>query len=474
MTCRWRWRWLELTAYCTVAIAVLGAVMGFPTSTRAAVATEIVPEVSLDAQRVRAVGDLETGRIQVEAPLIGADRAEVGLSYRVRGDGGWSPEQAALATGGTLDTFLTVENPLPWSPESPTLYEVRVHINDPGGDEVVTRAAFRSIRVDGNRLLLNGRPRIIRGLLNVGTSPPSLFPRPEGERFREDIAFALERGFNLMKFHHWIPPKRDLDLCDELGMLVWMDYPAVSPTIDPAQREGRVHEHAGTPVDDRDHPAIILRSQANKSSPTAALDTNEDRDGPARAMVPGTVVEDDHGGAVWRDVNDRHDDHPFDNDHEWARSLERLKASLSEQDSGPLVLGAAMAADTWLDRDAMLELYGGERPPWFPGFFDANARWLERMLTLYGPSGLNRLIDDSKQQAMRLRKSQIEAFRRAVSPGRLCRPRPARRPARLDRVDRPARPAEVVARRLVLAGADDVPAPVPRRSAVLPGRSGRR
>ena len=43
-------------------------------------------------------------------------------------------------------------------------------------DRVTTRVGFRTMQVDGSRLLLNGEPLSVRGMLNWGYAPPRLTP----------------------------------------------------------------------------------------------------------------------------------------------------------------------------------------------------------------------------------------------------------------------------------------------------------
>ena len=45
-----------------------------------------------------------------------------------------------------------------------------------------------------------------------------------------------------------------------------------------------------------------------------------------------------------------------------------------------LVLGESIAADTWIDRPAILEGLGDERPWWAPGPLDEVPRWIDRIL----------------------------------------------------------------------------------------------
>ena len=81
------------------------------------------------------------------------------------------------------------------------------------------------------------------------------------------------------------------------------------------------------------------------------------------------------------------------------------------------MLGEAIAADTWIDREAFLARLGAERPWWAPGPLDEIPRWLERIGAAAGPGGIEQLRADSLRYGMLMRKFQIEAYRREIPYG---------------------------------------------------------
>jgi hypothetical protein len=134
-------------------------------------------------------------------------------------------------------------------------------------------------------------------------------------------------------------------------------------------------------------------------------------------MIPGSVVEDDSSWIGWNRIHDFYDDHPYGNNHTWVATLDRLKQHISEREQKPLVLGEAIAADTWVDRRALLDAVGSERPFWLPGFFEGNQKWLAQMEQMVGSVDESALARDSKHFAFLMRKYQIETYRREVPFG---------------------------------------------------------
>ena len=112
-----------------------------------------------------------------------------------------------------------------WSPEAPTLYDVRVTL---GEDHITSYAAMRSIGVgedeDGvPRLLLNGKPYFQNGVLDQGYFPDGLYTAPSDDALVFDIQLMKDMGFNMLRKHIKIEPMRWYYHCDRLGMLVWQD-----------------------------------------------------------------------------------------------------------------------------------------------------------------------------------------------------------------------------------------------------------
>jgi hypothetical protein len=59
-----------------------------------------------------------------------------------------------------------------------------------------------------------------------------------------------------MKFCLWVPPKRSLELADEIRMLTWMEYPTWHPTLTTEFLEPLCREFVEFFDYDRNHPSI--------------------------------------------------------------------------------------------------------------------------------------------------------------------------------------------------------------------------
>jgi beta-galactosidase/beta-glucuronidase len=120
-------------------------------------------------------------------------------------------------------------NELLWSPESPTLIDAEIELLDPGGktlDRVESYLGLRSIAIQGDRIVLNGRTYPLRMVLDQGYWPESGLTAPNEEALRADVQLAKAMGFNGVRKHQKIEDPRYLYWTDRLGLLVWEEMPS--------------------------------------------------------------------------------------------------------------------------------------------------------------------------------------------------------------------------------------------------------
>jgi len=127
--------------------------------------------------------------------------------------------------GTALPSQLKVPDPKLWSPDSPTLYDLRIEY---GGDVVESYFGIRETTVakdsDGHlRLHLNGKPIFHWGTLDQGWWPDGLLTPPSDAAMLSDIEFLKAAGFNTIRKHIKVEPRRYYTHCDRLGMMVWQD-----------------------------------------------------------------------------------------------------------------------------------------------------------------------------------------------------------------------------------------------------------
>jgi beta-glucuronidase len=125
--------------------------------------------------------------------------------------------EANADSEGHFSVDVCIAEPKLWTPESPSLYHVRVSNEQ---DDVIHRIGLRSIETRGREVLLNGKPIRLWGY-NRHEFHPNFGPStPEAQQF-SDIQLFKDCGCNFVRGSHYPQSQLFLDLCDELGLLVW-------------------------------------------------------------------------------------------------------------------------------------------------------------------------------------------------------------------------------------------------------------
>jgi len=116
-----------------------------------------------------------------------------------------------------------------WSPDTPNLYQARVSLRQGARvvDAVSETFGFREIRVDGPRLLLNGKPLYLRGYGDDSSEMLTGAPPHDKQVYLERMRVAKELGFNAVRFHSTSPVRECFEAADETGMLITAELPVV-------------------------------------------------------------------------------------------------------------------------------------------------------------------------------------------------------------------------------------------------------
>ena len=127
---------------------------------------------------------------------------------------------------GSKKTYIKVENPKLWSPESPELYDITIEGSQ---DKVQSYFGLRTVGIgrdsDGyQRLLLNGKLYFFNGVLDQGYWPQGIFLPNSEHGWENDILAMKKLGFNTLRKHIKIEPPGFYEACDRLGMVVFQDF----------------------------------------------------------------------------------------------------------------------------------------------------------------------------------------------------------------------------------------------------------
>jgi beta-glucuronidase len=109
-----------------------------------------------------------------------------------------------------------------WSPDSPKLY--KVHLTA-GEDQLTDDIGFRDIRVDGTRILLNGKAIFLEGA-NMHAEAPVRGGRAYSQEDADRIfGYLREMHANFVRLAHYPHDERMERTADRDGILVWSEIP---------------------------------------------------------------------------------------------------------------------------------------------------------------------------------------------------------------------------------------------------------
>ncbi len=201
-----------------------------------------------------------TGEVRLQGPRAAGQAVDVVIGTIARATA------VADARGHAVFDFAAPATLARWSPDSPTLYDVRFTA---AGDAVRDRIGFRTIAVQGSQILLNGRPVFLRGVSmheeEFGPRPARNMTEPNARALLHEIKHGLHA--NYVRLSHYPHSETTLRLADEIGLLVWSEIP-VYWTVDwdnPAVLRKALAMQAETIYRDRNRASVVLWSVGNET-----------------------------------------------------------------------------------------------------------------------------------------------------------------------------------------------------------------
>ncbi len=204
---------------------------------------EPVPEVYIS--NISLVPDLDGKQLRLTATVSGATSFKATASLKGKRVG-TAAGQSGQATTIPLDQIQ------PWSPDSPTLYDLKIKLH--GGDVVQSYFGMRKIEVGKdqagyNRLVLNGKPVFQIGPLDQGWWPDGLYTPATDAAIQFDIETLKKFGFNMLRKHVKVESARYYYWCDKLGLMVWQDVPSAMTESTPGVKRGAPDDATFPPAD---------------------------------------------------------------------------------------------------------------------------------------------------------------------------------------------------------------------------------
>ncbi|HKT24193.1 MAG TPA: glycoside hydrolase family 2 TIM barrel-domain containing protein [Terriglobales bacterium] len=160
----------------------------------------------------------------------------------------------------------TIPKPQLWSPSSPSLYRCEATVTGPQGAmtaserfgvrhfEFVTHGPFK---LNGERLLIRGTQR--------HEDHAGLGAAMTEDLIRKEMQMIKDIGANFIRLAHYQQSRIVLDLCDELGIMVWEEIPWCRSGIGNDAWQQQAHRMLRNMIDQHyNHPAVILWGLGNE------------------------------------------------------------------------------------------------------------------------------------------------------------------------------------------------------------------
>ncbi len=161
-----------------------------------------------------------------------------------------------------------------WSPSSPRLHTVAMQ-NAP---DIRARFGIRTVEARDRRILLNGEPVYLKGA-NRHESHPSFGAATPETLMLIDLQNLKAMGGNFVRGCHYPQSQRFLDLCDELGVLVWEEslgwgngagFAPENELLDEAFAAQQVEQTRSMVRSSFNHPSVILFGFMNEFASDSA------------------------------------------------------------------------------------------------------------------------------------------------------------------------------------------------------------
>ena len=232
-----------------------------------------LPAVALDAVHVLATVAADgSAQVSVKTRLFNPSNRNLACTVSVEvfdaaGRSIHSATQTIPAWAGFSElTTHRILAPELWSPESPRLYRCRVTLTTPAGQTSLDeRFGIRQTEfLEHGPFKLNGKRVLLRGTQRHADHA-GVAAAMSDDQVREEMRLIREMGANFIRLAHYQQDRLVLDLCDELGLMVWEEVPWCRAGVGSEAFQQNAKHMLTNMIDQHfNHPSIILWGLGNE------------------------------------------------------------------------------------------------------------------------------------------------------------------------------------------------------------------
>lgn len=225
---------------------------------------------------VFACPDWTTGVVRIEATLQNASAPAPGhLEFAIAPAAGGETivservDREWPAGEVRVETSVRVDHPRLWDLKEPNLYRLTLRVRMDGSasfDERSVRFGFRDFRVEKGAFRLNGKRVFLRSSHTGNCTPIGLELPHDPDYLRRDLINAKFMGFNAIRFIAGVAKRYQLDLCDEIGLMVYEEsYAGWCMGHSPKFADRYNESVLGMIRRDRNHASVVIWGLLNET-----------------------------------------------------------------------------------------------------------------------------------------------------------------------------------------------------------------
>ncbi len=222
-----------------------------------------VPEVYIEDYHVK----LDGSHVRVEVALSSEVMQRVNLEIAQLGI-----RQTAMTGEDGRVVFTAKPHGLErWSPQAPRLYPMRL---SSGADSICEDVGFRTVGVEGTRILVNGVPTFMRSVSFHEEIPQRMGRACTQEDAEYLLGAAKALGINMVRLAHYPQNEHIVRLADKMGIILWEEIP-LWQGIDfdnPLTRAKAVAMYKEMLLRDRNRCSVCFWGLANETRPSPERD----------------------------------------------------------------------------------------------------------------------------------------------------------------------------------------------------------
>ena len=161
----------------------------------------------------------------------------------------------------------SMAKPALWSPQNPSRYRCVITLNSVHGSQTISdRFGVRSFEFTKNGpFKLNGERLLIRGTQRH-EDHAGVAAAMTDDLMRKEMQLIKDLGANFIRLGHFQQSRTILDLCDELGLLVWEEIPWCRGGLGGERYKEQARRMLRNLIDQhRNHPSVIIWGLGNEN-----------------------------------------------------------------------------------------------------------------------------------------------------------------------------------------------------------------